>query len=247
MKRIIYRVYICVIFLPLFVVLTILAAVVAGVGCLWGSDAIFSYYPGMIWSRLTLALLLTPVEIQGQENIPADSPCVICANHQSAIDIFLLYGYIGVPFKWVLRASLRKIPFVGWACEKSGFIFADNSSPEAARKVVDDAKKALERGFYIMIFPEGTRSQTGKLGRFKKGAFRIVLDTHTPILPVSVNGAYEVLPKTGQRFPEWHRLRLVIHPPIQVANYGTDIRGMISLAQDTHQAVQAGLEPQYLC
>lgn len=244
-RKVIYYIYLGVVFLPLFLLLTIITAVVTGIGCIFGDEEIFSFYPGVIWGRWTLALMLLPVKVVGKENIPKGRPCVICANHQSAIDIFMLYGHLGVPFKWVLRANLRRLPFVGWACEKAKFIFADNSTAERQKRVITEAEEALGKGFYIAIFPEGTRSPHGVVQKFKKGAFRIATDTNAPILPVSINGAYEVLPKSTH-LPQWHRLRLVIHPPLETDSYPKDIRGLVQLTLDTKRAVESGLEYQYL-
>lgn len=206
-----YRLYIILIFAPLFAVLTIITALTAALGCILGADKIFSYWPGRIWSIITLALLLCPVRIKGKEHIPSE-PCVVTPNHGSALDIFLLYGYMGVRFKWVMKGSLRKIPFVGWACEKCGFIFVSHTA-EGAKQVIRDTEAALADGYHIFIFPEGSRTLTGQLMPLRKGAFRIALDTSAAILPVQISGAYEAYPKTAL-FPRRQHLSLNILPPI---------------------------------
>ena len=244
MRQILYSLYLLVIFLPLFIVITLLTAIITGFGCIIGNDKFFSYYPGAIWSRATLMLALIPVRVEGRENIPDDKCCVITPNHQSAVDIFILYGYLGVPFKWVLRIGLRSIPFVGWACEQAGFIFADNSTPEGVMRVVREAEVALSRHFHIVIFPEGTRSPDGTLRRFKKGAFKIATDTDAPILPVSINGAYEILPKDSH-LPHFHPLRMVIHPPLCTQDYSRDIRGLVQLSADARECILSGLDSVY--
>ena len=116
MGRILYIVYLWLFFVPVFLVLTILTAVTVIIGCLLGGEKIFAYYPGMIWSRLTCYLALCPVTVKGREHIDRKQSYVFVANHQGAFDIFLIYGFLGVPIKWVMKAGIAKIPFVGAAC-----------------------------------------------------------------------------------------------------------------------------------
>lgn len=148
MGRILYIVYLWLFFVPVFLVLTILTAVTVIIGCLLGGEKIFAYYPGMIWSRLTCYLALCPVTVKGREHIDRKQSYVFVANHQGAFDIFLIYGFLGVPIKWVMKAGIAKIPFVGTACRAAGFIFVDNSTPKAAARSVLEAERCLqERGF----------------------------------------------------------------------------------------------------
>ena len=146
MKRLLYVVYTWLIFVPIFLLLTILTALFTMVGCLLGGDRVFSYYPGMIWSRLTCWLAFCPVKVRGREHIRKGQSYVFAANHQGAFDIFLIYGFLGAPVKWVMKAGIGKIPFVGAACKAAGFIFVDNSSPKAAARSVLEAERILHKG-----------------------------------------------------------------------------------------------------
>ncbi|MDN4753025.1 lysophospholipid acyltransferase family protein [Porphyromonadaceae bacterium W3.11] len=207
-----YKVYIIVVFIPLFVPLTLLTAFVSAVGCIVGGERIFSYWPGKIWSILTLYLLLCPVNVTGRENLPKNRCSIVTPNHTSALDIFLLYGYLGVRFKWVMKGSLRKLPFVGWACEKCGFIFVTHT-PEGAIHVIEDTTSAIRKGYHIFIFPEGSRTKDGQLGPFRKGAFRVATDTRTPIVPVKIIGGYEAYSRYDI-FPRPKKLTVKILPSI---------------------------------
>ena len=213
LKRILYLIYVVLVALPIFVVLTILTAVIAALGSIAGADRIFGYWPGRIWSKLTLWVLLIPVKVTGREFLPKDHPTVVAPNHTSAMDIFLLYGYAGVRFKWVMKGSLRNIPFVGWACEKIGFIFVDNT-PSGAKRVVEDCEKAIENGYHIFMFPEGSRTLTGRLDRLRKGAFKVAMETGVPIVPAKIRGGFEIL-KRGTWDLHWGRLSLQFFPPIE--------------------------------
>lgn len=95
-----------------------------------GGAHFWGYYPGKIWSQLICYLLLIPVKINGREKLHKRTSYVFVPNHQGSFDIFLIYGFLGRNFKWMMKKSLRKIPFVGKACESAGHIFVDRSSPK---------------------------------------------------------------------------------------------------------------------
>jgi len=116
-----------------------------------------------------------------------------------------------------MKQSLRNIPLVGKACESAGFIFVDNSSPQAASRTIAIAESRLVNGNSVVIFPEGSRSDTGKLGKFKKGAYQMALDLKLPIVPVTINGSFEVMPKNSFLITP-HRMEMIIHDPISVKN-----------------------------
>ena len=213
MRRILIFLYQFIIWLPISLIITILTAIIVTVGCLCGGERLFSYYPGSIWSRLTCLISLCPVKVIGREKLDKNKSYIFVANHQGAYDIFLIYGYLRQHIKWVMKQSLRKIPLVGKACEAAGFIFVDNSSPKAATKTIEDAEKRLKNGASIVIFPEGSRTRTGKMGRFKKGAYQMALDLKMPIVPVTINGSFEVMP-IGTILLNPYKMELIIHDPI---------------------------------
>ena len=112
---------------PVMAMVTVLAAVTTIVGCFAGSHRIWGYYPGLIWSRIFCIVSLVRVKVRGRENLDKHTSYVFVANHQGAYDIFLVYGYLGHKFKWMMKASLRKIPFVGAACRPVGKRIARNA------------------------------------------------------------------------------------------------------------------------
>jgi 1-acyl-sn-glycerol-3-phosphate acyltransferase len=213
MKRTILLIYQVCIWLPLMLAATGLTAVVTMLGCFCGGERIFSYYPGKFWSKFTCWISFCPVRVVGREKLTRGQSYIFTANHQGAFDIFLLYGYLHFPIKWVMKQSLRDIPLVGKACEMAGFIFVDNSSPAAAARTIKDAENRLKNGDSIAIFPEGSRSKTGQLGKFKKGAFQMAIDMHLPIVPVTINGSFHVMPRHSFCLTP-HRMELIIHDPI---------------------------------
>lgn len=249
MKRFVSIIYQIFIWLPLFFVITLLTALTVFVGCICGGERFFGYYPGALWSRLVCVFSLCPVKVIGKEKLNKNQSYIFVSNHQGSYDIFLIYGYIGQPIKWVMKQSLRKIPFVGIACEAAGFIFVDNSSPQAAAKTVRIAEEKLKGGSSIVIFPEGSRTSTGKMGKFKKGAYQMALDLKLPIVPITINGSYEVMPVGSKRLNP-HRMELIIHDPIPVDATGVEnIRDVAvkirELTDKSKETVETGLWQKY--
>lgn len=213
MKRFVLILYQIFIWAPLSLVITLITAISVTVGCMSGGERFFSFYPPVIWSRLFCLFSLCPVKVIGKEKLNKKQSYVFISNHQGAYDIFLIFGHVGQPIKWVMKQSLRKIPFVGTACEAAGFIFVDNSSPQAAARTIRLAEEKLKNGASIAIFPEGSRTRTGKMAAFKKGAYQMALDLNLPIVPITINGSYEVMPIGTHRINP-HKMEIIIHDPI---------------------------------
>lgn len=244
MKRLFYVAYTWLVFVPIFLVLTLLTALTTIIGCLLGGERVFSYYPGMIWSRLTCYLALCPVHVRGREHIERGKSYVFVANHQGAFDIFMIYGFLGVPIKWVMKAGLEKIPFVGAACRAAGFIFVDNSSSKAAARSVREAERALKSGASIAIFPEGSRTKTGRLGRFKKGAYQMAADQHLPIIPITLNGPFDILP-IGSLNLHRRPMEMVIHEAIPAESMDPSHEGLQQMANRTREIIESSLWDKY--
>ena len=136
--KILYYIYQICIALPILLVLTILTAIVTIVGSLVGGAHFWGYYPGKIWSQLICLFLLIPVKIRGREKLHGKTSYIFVPNHQGSFDIFLIYGFIGRNFKWMMKKSLRKLPFVGKACESAGHIFVDRSGPKKVLETIHD-------------------------------------------------------------------------------------------------------------
>lgn len=244
MVRILYILYLCLFVTPIFVVLTILTALTVIVGCLLGGEQIFAYYPGMIWSRLTCYLALCPVTVRGREHLGRKQSYVFVSNHQGAFDIFLIYGFLGVPVKWVMKAGIAKIPFVGAACRAAGFIFVDSSTSKAASRSVFEAERSLKTGASIIVFPEGSRTYDGKMIRFKKGAYQMAVSQQLPIVPITLNGPYDVLP-IGSLNVHRHRMEMVIHPPVSTIDADNTLKGLQQMAEATQKTIASALWDKY--
>jgi 1-acyl-sn-glycerol-3-phosphate acyltransferase len=147
---------------------------------------VLHYFANFWGSLFTILVPGWKVNIIGKEKLN-NKPKIIIANHQSQEDILLMYR-IGVPFRWISKAEVFKIPIYGWLMRLKGDIKLLRSSKASIRKMIVDSEKVLQKGCVITIFPEGTRSKTGKLGNFKEGAFKLAFDTKVPIVPVVISG-----------------------------------------------------------
>lgn len=205
------------IFVPIFVTLTLLTALTVMVMAPLFGSKFWGYYPPKWWSKLTCWLALCRVKSRGGENLDPKQSYVFVANHQSAFDIFLIYGFLNQNIKWMQKQSLRKIPFVGFASEKAGHVFVDSSNPKSRAASIKTAKEKIVNGVSMVIFPEGARTRSGKMGRFKRGAYHLAYDMNLPVVPLTINGAYDVLKRTGFNLKPG-KMELVIHRPIDTAS-----------------------------
>ena len=230
------------IFVPILIVLTLLTAITVMIFSPIFGNKFWGYYPPKWWSRLVCWAALCRIKTSGHENLNPKQSYVFIANHQGAFDIFLVYGFLNQNIKWVQKQSLRHIPFVGKASEIAGHVFVDNSSPKARARTVDEAKKQIVDGVSVMMFPEGSRTKTGKLGRFHKGAYQIAIDLKLPIVPLTINGSYDVL-RAHSLLIHPGKLELIIHKPIPTENLSED--EIPVLMEKTKEIIASGLWPKY--
>lgn len=243
--NILYRIYQILIVLPIGLIATLVTAITTIVGCTVGSGRIWGYYPGKWWSILLVRISLLPVKVEGKENLKPEESYVFCSNHQGAFDIFLIYGFLGRNFKWMMKQSLRKIPFVGKACESAGFIFVDRSGPKKIKHSYEVARDTLRDGMSLVVFPEGRRTETGKMSPYKRGAFMLANELQLPVVPLTINGSYEVMPRQKDfHFITRHSMRLTIHKPIYPESQGAE--NLQRMEELSLRATRSALDKQYL-
>lgn len=139
------------------------------------------------------------ITIEDKVKIPQGIPVVFVANHQSLMDIALLYQ-LYLPFKWVSKPEMFRTPIIGWVLRMDRHIMVRKGDKESVLKMAETCKKTLKKGTSIFMFPEGTRSRDGVLGPFREGAFILARDAGVPIVPVILQGASDALPKKGLLF-----------------------------------------------
>lgn len=239
-----YRTYQLLIALPLIAIYTLITSLMVTIGCTLGNGHFWGYYPGKWWAQFIIRILLLPVKVEGRENLVKGQSYVFVANHQGAFDIFLIYGFLSRNFKWMMKRQLRQMPFVGKACESAHHIFVDKRGASKIRETYDRARQTLQGGMSLVVFPEGARSFTGHMGVFKRGAFMLADDIELPVVPLTINGSFDIMPRTrDMKWVVWHPLRLTIHKPILPVGKGTD--NIKYLEQESYKVVMGELEEQY--
>ena len=137
------------------------------------------------------------LQVEGSERIDWSRPCVLVVNHQSIIDACVLFRAVPVPLRFVLKAEMARVPFVGRYARAMGMVFLDRGGRRAALHSLELAASIVRDGGTVCVFPEGTRSRDGRVGRFKPGAFQIALAAGVPVVPVAIAGSGAVLPPSG--------------------------------------------------
>jgi 1-acyl-sn-glycerol-3-phosphate acyltransferase len=216
--RKLYKIYAWLVFAPLFGISTLFFGSAAVVLLFFLKPRQVSTLCGKSWARVNSFFTPMRVTVAGREHVDPHQSYVIVSNHQSQFDIFVLYGWLDIDFKWVMKQELRKVPFIGIACERLGHIYVDRSNREAALASINAAKQRIVDGTSVLFFPEGTRSREKHMRPFKKGAFRMALDLQLPILPITIQGTRDILPSdTLDLYPG--RAKMTIHPPIPIDDY----------------------------
>lgn len=244
MNKILSFIYQWLIFMPILVVSSILTAIVVILGSLvFNNHKFWGYVPPKYWSKLICRVALCKIIVRSNTNLDPNKSYVFVANHQGAFDIFLSYGYLGHNIKWVQKKELRKIPFVGIASQIAGHVFVDSSSVRAMTETIAKAERELKKGVSMFIFPEGARTENGKMARFKKGAYIIATQMQLPIVPVTLNGPFDVLKIHSRRMSFGKTLEIIIHDPISTE--GLTEKDISRLIEETQKEIQSGLWEKY--
>ena len=177
------------------------------------------YYPAVLWAKFMIRIFLLPIKVVGLENLEPDKKYIFVANHQGFWDVFMMFGYLGHNFKWMMKDSLRKMPFVGKGCYDTGHIFVNRESPQ--KEIFVKAIRILKSGTSLGVFAEGTRTDTGRLGEFKKGAFAIADMTQVEVVPLAIEGSFKLLPKKAI-FMNWTPLKITIMKPLAPIGKGKE-------------------------
>ncbi len=186
-----------------------------------------------LWCRSILIISDIKAEIEGLENFEPDKNYVITGNHLSLMDIPPLMVYFPGKLRWVFKKELGRVPVFGWVLSVA-HIKVDRSNSTKAKESMSTIKKKLKKGTSVMIFPEGTRSKTGEIGKFKKGAFIIALQNQVDILPYAIYGTRQILkPQTVQI--NSGKVFISFRKPINTENYSFEKRN--NLVEDCRNVI----------
>ncbi len=236
-----FRFYQWVIAGPIFIILTFLTAFSTAFGSMLFGGKIWGYYPGRIWAKCVCFIWGVKVKVKGRENIDKNTSYVFVANHQSAFDIWVIYGYLNHNFKWLMKKGLRKVFMVGYACYKGGHVFVDDKSIAGIKETIAGAEDRLKDGMSVVIFPEGSRTWDGHMRPFKRGAFMLASEFKLPVVPITIDGAYKAMPRTTYNVTPT-TITMTIHKPIYPGE-----RGFVAkkLLEQCFNIINEPLPPEY--
>ncbi len=162
------------------------------------------------------------ITVTGNEHIPADGPLVFIANHQGNYDIPIMLGFVARSKALVSKIEVLKLPFVRSWMKLMQCPFMDRKNLRQSVRIITDSVALIKKGYPMVIFPEGTRSKSDRIGEFKHGSFRLALDSGAPIIPVTIDGSWRLLEEKGYMTPG--AVRVTVHPPIPMVEMSREER-----------------------
>jgi 1-acyl-sn-glycerol-3-phosphate acyltransferase len=192
------------------------------------------------WSWLILKTSGIRVRVEGLGHVDEGQPLIFCANHQSAMDIPILFVNLPVQFRFVAKRSLFHLPFLGWHLQRSGHIPVVRDRPREALKSMETVAQRIREGKSVLLFPEGHRSRTGRMLPFKAGSFYIAILAGVPIVPITLNGTRQVLkPDTYHVRPG--QTEMIVHPPIPTQ--GLTLQDVDALSRKVRDVIDSRFLP----
>jgi 1-acyl-sn-glycerol-3-phosphate acyltransferase len=223
--------------IPAIGVYTIVLGTLSIVSSLVQRSGDFGHWCARTWSRLILKTTGVRVQISGADRLDPGRSYVLAVNHQSIYDIPILFASLPLQLRIVAKESLGSFPFLGWHLRRTGHLLVNRRNPGA--DIVEKMKRLVSESHSLIVFPEGTRSIDGTVGRFKKGPFLVAIDAGLPVVPVSVSGSRHVMRK-GRLMVRPGTVRLTVHEPIATSGIGrTEV---IAFGNKVRDAVRLGVD-----
>ena len=198
------------------------------------------HYIGKFWSWLNIAAAGCRVQVRGKENLDPRKTYVVMSNHQSLFDVWALIATLPLQVRWIIKIDLLRLPVFGYALKRMGHIYIDRTRGDKVRESLERAASKIRGGTSVVLFPEGSRSEDGRLLKFRKGGFILARKTGFPILPVTINGSRFVLPKNTLGLMPG-RIELIFESPIE--NPGT--LPVDLLMKQVEEKIRKGLNGSY--
>jgi 1-acyl-sn-glycerol-3-phosphate acyltransferase len=184
------------------------------------------------FGKMMIGCTGSKVTVEGLENIPKDQSVLFVSNHQSNFDIPLLLGYLNKPIGFIAKIELTKLPIVPDWMEQMHCIFMDRSDRRQSLKAIKDGVEKLQNGHSLVIFPEGTRSKNSQVGEFKSGSLHLATKSGVPVIPVRIEGTYNILEANGNRIKPAD-VKLKVYPPVYPEKIGkTDAKELTNYLKE---------------
>ena len=198
----------------------------------------FVYFCGRLWGKFQIFNANVSVTIKGIENIADDRAQILMPNHQSYFDIFTIITF-PVPIRWMAKKEILKIPIFGWVFSRANPISVDRKEKNFSLRTLNATAEMIKDGNPVVIFPEGTRSPDGKLLPFKKGGFILAIKSQVPVVPITIKGSSEIMPK-GSFWVRPGKIEIIIDKPIETAGY--TIKDRKALTSEVYQTIAENLQ-----
>jgi 1-acyl-sn-glycerol-3-phosphate acyltransferase len=200
--------------IPLIGIYTIVLGTISIVSTLFDSSGDFAHRCARVWASLILKTSGVRVHVKGIERLEPGCSYVLAANHQSIYDIPIVFTSLPLQLRIVAKASLGRLPFLGWHLSRAGHLLVNRTKPGAG--VVKRMARLVKGARSLIVFPEGTRSADGVVARFKAGTFLLAIDAELPVVPVSIAASRHVMRK-GQLMVSPGEVTLTVHDPLSTA------------------------------
>jgi 1-acyl-sn-glycerol-3-phosphate acyltransferase len=228
--------------IPVIGCYTIVLGTASLASSLWDRTGRFAHGCARAWSRLILATSGVRVEVRGLERLEPGTTYVFVANHQSLYDIPVIFWWLPFQLRIIAKESLGSFPFLGWHLRRTGHLLVDRRNPDRGG-ILRKWRGLLEQGLSLIIFPEGTRSEDGRVGRFRAGSFMLAIEARLPIVPIALVGTRRCMRK-GRLTVRPAFVEMTIHAPISLDSgaWSPTIEDARRLAASTQDLIAASIE-----
>ena len=210
-------------------------------GSLFDAQGHWQHACARAWSWLILKTSGIRVRVEGLEHVNPAATTIYCVNHQSAMDIPVLFASLPVQFRFVAKRSLFNMPFMGWHLRRSGHIPVDRDRPREALKSMKKVAQEIREGKSVLLFPEGHRSRNGQLLPFKAGSFYIAILAGVPVVPITVIGTSYVL-KPDTYHVRAGQTQVIVHPAIETQ--GLTLKDVDQLLEQVREIIASRFVPK---
>lgn len=228
-----WRSYLC--FNPLIYFYTFILGTLSLLSSLFDRGGRIQHAFARMWSRMILGTSECSLTVEGLDNVDLSHPYIYASNHQSALDIPVLYAGLPVQFRIMAKKELFRYPFMGWHLKRSGQIPIERENARSSLKSLIRASETVRSGTPLFVFPEGGRTPDGTIKPFLGGAFYVAIKAGVPIVPMAIIGTYEAIPMNSFVIRP-HPMRLIIGKPITTE--GLNPRDMGALAARVQKAIE---------
>jgi 1-acyl-sn-glycerol-3-phosphate acyltransferase len=226
--------------IPLIGLYTMVMATLSLLGSFVDPAGRWQHWCAKTWSRMIIGTTGVRVRVHGADYIRANTSYVFLSSHQSYMDIPAMLGYLPAQLRIAAKKEVFRIPFLGWHLRRAGHISIDRGSRVDAVARLRQAVQGIRDGICAFIFPEGTRSRDGALQPFKKGGFKLAMDAGVPIIPVTILGSRQVLPRDSVILRAGV-IDMWVDKPIATSEIGDE--NLVGLMRAVRQAMLRHFEP----